>query len=100
MLKIDEVKNGDIITLKLNGKLNSSTADGFREKAKEAINNCKELDVDFADLLYVSSAGLRVLLEIHKNMKSQGKQFVLVNVDEGAMEIIKGTGLARFFTIK
>ena len=100
MLEIEEIKDGNSITLKLKGKLNSTTADDFKEKAIALSEEYSDMKVDFEDLLYVSSAGLRVILELHKKMKKDNKSFVLINVDEGAMDIIKATGLSRFLIIK
>lgn len=100
MLEIEEIENGNSITLKLHGKLNSTTVVDFRKKALALSEDYENMEIDFEDLLYVSSAGLRVILELHKKMKKDNKSFVLINVDEGAMEIIKATGLSRFLVIK
>lgn len=96
------IKSGDenALTLKLVGKLNSVTSQEFKEKAFDAANFCKNLTLDFAELQYIASAGLRVVLEVHKNMSAVGKTLTLINVDEGTMEILQATGLTRFLAIK
>ena len=96
------IKSGDenALTFKLVGKLNSVTSQEFKEEAFSAANSCKNLTLDFADLQYIASAGLRVVLEVHKNMSAEGKTLILTNVDEGTMEILQATGLTRFLVIK
>lgn len=100
MLSIDKKVNGDSIILSLMGNLNSVSSKEFKEQAFSAANDCKEMSLDFSQLQYVASAGLRVILELHKTMTAAGKSFYLTNVDEGTMEILKDTGLTRFLVIK
>ena len=51
-------------------------------------------------LEYVSSAGLRVLIEAHMNMALKEGKMVLANVNETVMEIFDITGLSDVLTIK
>lgn len=100
MFSIDKKANGDSVILSLIGKLNSVTSSEFKEQAFSIAADCKELCLDFSQLQYVASAGLRVILELHKTMTAEGKSFSLTNVDDGTMEILKDTGLTRFLVIK
>ena len=100
MFSIDKIIDGDSMVIKLAGKLNSVTSTEFKDQVFEAANTCSDLCLDFSQLQYVASAGLRVILELHKVMTAQGKSFSLTNVDAGTMEILKDTGLTRFLNIK
>ena len=100
MFNIIKSGDGNALTLKLVGKLNSVTSQEFKDAAFAAANSCKDLTLDFSELQYVASAGLRVVLEVHKTMSAVGKTFSLTNVDEGTMEILQATGLTRFLKIK
>lgn len=97
-LKIE--KNNDVVTLHLEGKLNSEVADDVKKQIADLEANAKEIILDFKDLLYVSSAGLRTILETHKNMKANGKKLTLINVDPGNMDILESTGLTKFLNIR
>lgn len=97
-LKIE--KNNDVVTLHLEGKLNSEVADDVKKQIADLEADAKEIILDFKDLLYVSSAGLRAILETHKNMKANGKQLTLINVDPGNMDILESTGLTKFLNIR
>ena len=55
------------------------------------------VEFDLADLEYVSSAGLRVILMVQKNMKGN---FVLKNVKPEIMEIFEITGFSDILTIE
>ena len=48
---------------------------------------------------YISSAGLRVVLKLHKKMTAQGGQLKLINVNDMIMEIFTMTGMDSFLEI-
>lgn len=55
--------------------------------------------MDFAELEYISSAGLRVLLIAIKQMKRQGSMRV-INTNEMVKEIFEVTGFADFVKVE
>ena len=58
-----------------------------------------EMVLDLADVEYVSSAGLRALLQINKDMSKQGK-LKLLNINPNVKEIFDMIGFSRIFTIE
>ena len=68
-----------------------------------AIDNCdadiRELILDCGALEYVSSAGLRVILKVQKQMNVRGSM-KLIGVNETIMEIFDITGFADILTIE
>ena len=59
-MEIIEEKQSGISIFKLNGRLDSNTSQGFEQKIFQAISDgSKNMVVDFKDLDYISSAGLR-----------------------------------------
>ena len=65
----------------------------------DALDNVKELVLDFEALDYLSSAGLRVLLSTQKRMSRQGSM-KLVHVNDTIMEIFEVTGFTDILTIE
>ena len=57
-----------------------------------------KLVLDFAALDYLSSAGLRVLLQAQKTMNKQG-EMIINNVNETINEIFEVTGFVDILTI-
>ena len=57
-----------------------------------------KLVLDFAALDYLSSAGLRVLLQAQKTMNKQG-EMIIKNVNETINEIFEVTGFVDILTI-
>ena len=64
----------------------------------EALKGIKELILDFANLEYISSAGLRVLLSAQKIMNKQGKM-TIKNVCDEIKEIFEVTGFSDILTV-
>jgi anti-sigma B factor antagonist len=96
-MKIKFNKNNGIMSVSLEGRLDTTTAPELEEFLTENYEGTEKLIIDCQKLVYVSSAGLRVLLTAQKKMKSA---MVLTNVCELVMEVFEMTGFADILTIK
>ena len=98
-MNINIEKENGITVMKIEGRLDTTTA----PELEKAINNegeaLKNLVLDFKGVDYISSAGLRVLLTAQKKMNVQG-QMELNNVSEAVMDIFEMTGFADILVIK
>ncbi len=99
MLNIKKELNGAELTVALEGRLDTTTAPEFENEIKESISGVKELVIDLAKLVYISSAGLRVLLSAQKKMNVQGSM-VVRNASEEVKEIFEVTGFADILTLE
>ena len=98
-MKIDQNRNGNALTLALEGRLDTITAPQLEAELKDALANVEELTFDFEKLDYISSAGLRVLLSAQKTMNKQGSMKV-IHANEMIMEIFEVTGFSNVLTIE
>ena len=71
----------------------------LRFAKKENIDGVTELIIDFEQLEYISSAGLRVLLSAQKTMSKQGTMKV-IHVSDLIKEIFEVTGFIDILTIE
>ena len=98
-MTIEKIMNGTAATLKIIGRLDTTTA----PELEAAIDGCaaglKDLVLDCSALEYVSSAGLRVILKAQKLMNAQGSM-KLTQVNETIMEVFDITGFADILTIE
>ena len=98
-MNINMEKGNGVTVLKIEGRLDTTTA----PELEKAINNegdaLKSLTLDFKGVDYISSAGLRVLLTAQKKMNVQGSM-ELVNVSEAVMDIFEMTGFADILVIR
>ena len=99
MLNINILKDGEKAVYVLEGRLDTSTAPQLEEAVNGNISELKDISFDFANLEYISSAGLRVLLSTQRTMNKQGNM-VIKNVSEEVMEIFDVTGFSDILTIE
>lgn len=95
------IKNSDgaMLTLTLEGRLDTITAPQLESVIKTELNGVDKLVFDFAALEYISSAGLRVLLSAQKIMQIRGGM-VIRNTNETINEVFEITGFVDILTIE
>ena len=98
-MTIEKNLNGTELTITIAGRLDTTTAPRLEAEFKQNINGVEKLVLDFANLEYLSSAGLRVLLAVQKVMNKQG-EMVIKNVNETVNEIFEVTGFIDILTIE
>ena len=98
-MTIGKQKNGEALTLKVEGRLDTITSPELETVLKEELDGVSDLTFDFSALDYISSAGLRVLLAAQKRMNKQGEMKV-TGVSEIIMEIFDVTGFTDILTIE
>lgn len=98
-MNIDKSLQGKKLTLSIAGRLDTVTAPELEKEIKASLGGVEELVMDFKNLDYVSSAGLRVLLMAQKTMNAQGSMKV-INVSDTINEIFEVTGFSDILTIE
>ena len=96
-MKINYNKESEKLTLAPEGRLDTMSAPVLEKEVGELLSGVTELVLDMANVEYVSSAGLRVLLVAHKKMNGKMK---LTNVCELVMEVFELTGFADILVIE
>ena len=98
-MTIEKTITGTATTLKIIGRLDTTTAPELEATIDGCVAGIKELVLDCSALEYVSSAGLRVILKAQKLMNAQGNM-KLTHVNETIMEVFDITGFADILTIE
>lgn len=99
MLNIVKERRDDALTVKLEGRLDTTTAPELEGALRDELSEVKALVFDLSGLEYISSASLRVLLSTQKTMNRQGSM-KLIGVNETIMEIFSITGFCDILTIE
>ena len=100
MLNIVKKQDGDTLTVKLDGRLDTNTAPDFQTEMEPLLNDISKLVLDFEKLDYISSAGLRVLLKTFQVMEAKDGRMVLKNVNEDLYDVLKLSGFVDFLEIE
>lgn len=99
-LQITKESEGDLLTVHISGDLNIKTSPQLEDELTKSIGGIKKLILDFSNVEYISSAGLRVLLAMEKNMRRQGGSMILRNVNPAVKEIIRLAGFLQVMHIE
>lgn len=99
MMNVSKKAEGTKLTIVISGRVDTTTAPELENEIKSSYEGITELVLDFAEVKYISSAGLRVLLSAQKVMAKQGSM-KLINVSSDIMEIFEVTGFSDILTIE
>lgn len=98
-MTITKNQQGTELEIVLAGRLDTTTAPQLEAELKHGIDGITALTMDFAQLEYISSAGLRVLLSAQKVMNRQGSM-IIRHVNETISEIFEVTGFCDILTVE
>ena len=100
MITMAEEQNGEVTIVGLNGRVDSSTAKSFEERLTALFRSGRNrVMVDFKHLVYISSAGCRVLLVASRLAEKSDGQLALCNLTTDVMRVFELGGLTDFFAI-
>ncbi|MBR6089772.1 MAG: STAS domain-containing protein [Anaerolineaceae bacterium] len=99
-MEIKKTVDGTKLNFALSGRLDTTTAPVFEKELKEALNGIDDLTLDFSELDYISSAGLRVLLSAQKIMNATKGTMKVVGANDIVKEIFEVTGFSDILTIE
>ena len=94
-----KTKTGTTSVISVDGRIDTNTAMEFGEQVNDSLDNIENLILDFSNVEYISSLGLRAILEIQKRMISQGTMKV-VNANQAVMDVFNMTGFSKILTIE
>ena len=94
-------KNGNRMEASIVGKLDTSTSPALEAEVARYLDDAtKEIILDLKDSIYISSAGLRVILALEKKMENVDGSLRIINVPDLIMEVFTETGLSDILTLE
>lgn len=84
----------------ISSHLDVSTSPELKNVLTEAISASEDIVLDFAKTELVTSAGLRVLMQVQKNVNASGLSMVMRNISAGVMDVFNMTGVSKIFSIE
>ncbi len=99
-MEVTETRREGVLVLGLKGRLDSITSEGFEKRLLGTVRQGEtHLILDFQELDYISSAGLRVLLIAAKEVKVSNGRLVLCSLKDYIKEIFEVSGFVSFLPI-
>ena len=100
MFEISNVVNGDVNEVKLVGRLDVKTAREADEAFAKAATEATNVRLDFTELDYIASAGLRALKRLRGAVRDNGGALTVTGVQDNVMDVLEMTGFAAMLTFE
>lgn len=87
-MELKKTRTGDQLVVEFCGRLDTQSTPDTEEEMRGILSGVKHLELDFRELSFISSAGLRLLLIIQKNITGKGGTMVITHVCLEVMNIL------------
>jgi len=94
---VDKIDN--ITVVELDGELDSNTAALVQDQLMTAASQTGKILLDMSKVTYMSSAGLRLLLLLYRQIREQVGNIAIVGLTEEVKDVMSITGFLDFFAI-
>lgn len=93
---------GNVANIILSGNIDYSMQEEIRNANQKALSNeqVKEICVDFREVTFLDSSGIRALLTLQKEAAAKGKSLVLLNCKDNTREVFEIGGFDRMFNFR
>ena len=98
-MQIEKTQEGDIVVLNVSGQLTSATSPEFEAAVNRILETESNLVLDFTNLDFLASSGLRVILSTQKKINVKDGALVIRNVNKVVMDVFEMTGLRDFLNV-
>ena len=99
-MEITEQKRGDVKIIGLRGRLDAETSPSVEKRLMNLMDQGeRRLVFDFSELTYISSSGLRLLIEAARNLQKTNGKLALGALNDHVGEIIRIAGFTSIFSI-
>ena len=99
-MNVEARREGTNLVLKAEGRVDGTNASEFQDAMKTEINEAdRAVVLDLQDLTYISSAGLRVVLLIAKDLQRQGARMAACSLSEPVKEVFVISGFDKIIPI-
>jgi anti-sigma B factor antagonist len=98
-MNLETSEENGIGRARLEGSLDGKTAPEIREQLRPLLAANTKLILDFTKVDYLSSAGLRLLLLLYRELLARNGKLILIGVSEDIRTVMSHTGFLNFFTL-
>jgi anti-sigma B factor antagonist len=100
-MTLTDEKNGKVFVLGLSGKLDIEGGKMLVERMTQILAGGERyILLDFTDITYINSSGLRALILVAKQLPSSGGMLVLAGMSDPNLNVLKISGLDSIFTLR
>jgi anti-anti-sigma factor len=98
-MEISTRTKNDIHIVAISGSLDSTTSPEAQKELDAVLASAKTVALDFSELDYISSAGLRVLLGAAKKLKASGGTLRMFGLNQSVREVFEISGFSTILAV-
>lgn len=101
MIKTEAIKEGKATVVKVSGRLDNVTATQFDTDCNKLLSDggAISLVLDFSELTYISSAGLRSVLLLAKTLNAKGGRVLICGLNQMVKDVFQISGFTGMFPV-
>jgi stage II sporulation protein AA (anti-sigma F factor antagonist) len=93
-------RRGETLVVIAEGRVDGANAAAYQAAIQDAIDESdKAVVLDFSNLTYISSAGLRVILLVARDLQKQGAQFAACSLSAPVKEVFSISGFDKIIPV-
>ena len=98
-MQISTRTSNDIHIVGITGSLDSTTSPEAQKSLDAVVAGAKKVVLDFSQLNYISSAGLRILLGAAKQLRASGGKFGMFGLNQSVKEVFEISGFSSILSV-
>lgn len=99
-MNITKEYNEKELTIFVEGRVDTNTSKDLENEINSELGNFDILILDFNELTYISSSGLRVLISTQKKMTPDNIPFIIKNVNGSVKDVLEMSGFDQILRIE
>jgi anti-sigma B factor antagonist len=98
-MKVTLSHENDVSVISIEGSIDGKTAPLVRQEISPVLETAKSVIMDLSKVDFLSSAGLRFLLLVYRQITAKNGKLILLAVPEDIRTVMSHTGFLSFFTL-
>ena len=98
-MNITKTQEATTLTIIIDGGIDSETAPELEDALNNSYTDITDLTLDFEKVEFISSAGIRVLIQARKAMQGKG-EYKIINVKDIIYDVFEMTGITKMITVE
>jgi anti-anti-sigma factor len=100
MIQVNEESRSGWCILAVSGRADAEAAEDLENRLRGAVERHSQVAADFTALDYISSAGLRAVLQAARAAEQRGVRFAVCSPNAGVRRVFDISGLGQVLTIQ
>jgi anti-anti-sigma factor len=100
MIQLSEETRGGWCVVGVRGRADAEAADELETALRGAVQNCPRVAADFAGLEYISSAGLRAVIQAARAAQGAHTEFMICSLTTPVRKVFDMSGLQQILQIR